>query len=403
MSLSINAHAGFLLNEDLKSQLEGDRNRTLPKTDKFSMAVEAEVFQTSYGFGSSNDEEKDFYHGTGYWVPVRLEYQVSPETFVNLKSIFYSGTTSSGYGDRGTTGLLNFFGITYKPKTSLGDMYIRLIDLGRLTLGHGMFVDRKETSGAHFILKNGKTKYRLLFEGTGGVTSVGDLMYGEATINNDILGLAFYGVNNQGASGTLLPTVSIISTYRFLESTKYSAEIGGNKGGVGGVVFTETVKTHGAFQWMLKPQVRYYELGLMGKNAVLNRAYIDYAQNDMPDTNATSIFTEMKRHPGWNNLWVYATELNFDYKFNDTYSMYLNNEVNVRQYDNETKTVYYFKLATVIYPISNRDDAVTFYLTNKLLNTHIATDWTTGPDYVNWYADMFAKKFFGGVTVSLRF
>ena len=78
-------------NQFLKEEIENQPDRLITqKIEWFRAAFDGHLYVRTLG-------RKDFYHGMGYWTQIRTEFRPHEFFHLNFRSIYYSGSISSGY------------------------------------------------------------------------------------------------------------------------------------------------------------------------------------------------------------------------------------------------------------------------------------------------------------------
>ncbi len=144
--------------------LEQINNTTGVKiTDNFRMAGDLRVWKYFVR------DERQYYHGPGFWMDIFSEYQYDNKTTVNLQTVILNGSTSYGYN---AGAIKPFLGIAHKVSER---SEFRLFDLGRQTIGDGLLVEDKLMSGLLFSTNHQNEHYfRMIFPGTGLISIYGD-------------------------------------------------------------------------------------------------------------------------------------------------------------------------------------------------------------------------------------
>jgi hypothetical protein len=148
------------LNQNVCNEIRQQPDRLIPQNSFFCVAVDGNTFLRALG-------TEDFYHGFGHWTQVRTE--VSPNNFfkINMRSVFYSGSSSEGYANPGGYyNLFSFKGTLPEPLFG-GTLSIRIVDLDRQTVGAGLFVQDKESVGGILLWDFDSYDLRILKESTG--------------------------------------------------------------------------------------------------------------------------------------------------------------------------------------------------------------------------------------------
>ena len=157
-----------LPNNNIKEEANNQDHRMIGEFEKFSLLTDGQIYFRNTG-------EEEFYHYLGYWVQMRMEVRPHDYLTLNLRSIYYSGSVSSGY--TAPTGSYHLLGVSgeWPIQSDAYSFTGRVMDLERQTLGTGLLIEEKETAGVwlRWEWKNGYVKY--LKEGTGGLIFTDDL------------------------------------------------------------------------------------------------------------------------------------------------------------------------------------------------------------------------------------
>ncbi len=147
----------FKLKDQLLTQERGLHHKDL------SLASDIEIWKY-WG------DVSGFYHGAGHRIDVFAEYSLTQRITLNADLIFVNGSISSGY--LGNTREELLFGATWKFSENSS---LRLLDLGKITIASGGFVEKAYASGGYYFYKSDKWTFRSYILGTSSIDVSGDL------------------------------------------------------------------------------------------------------------------------------------------------------------------------------------------------------------------------------------
>ncbi len=150
-----------LVNQDLYSQLQEQKRGY--STKKFSIASDVELWKY-WG------DVVGFYHGSGYWIDIFAEYNLTDRVSLNLNQALVNGSISSGY--LGNYRNVSIFSMNWEFSEKSA---IRLFDLGPLTIGSGVLVEDALVSGARFHYQFSDYRFEAIISGTSVISVDGDL------------------------------------------------------------------------------------------------------------------------------------------------------------------------------------------------------------------------------------
>lgn len=150
-----------LENHKLKDQLLSQQ-RGLHHKD-LSLASDIEIWKY-WG------DVSGFFHGAGHRIDVFAEYSLTQRITLNADLILVNGSISSGYLGNSRDELL--FGATWKFSENSS---LRLLDLGKITIASGGFVEEAYASGGYYFYKSDKWLFRSYILGTSSIDVSGDL------------------------------------------------------------------------------------------------------------------------------------------------------------------------------------------------------------------------------------
>ncbi len=384
-------------NHDLANDLKNDSNRTIQKFEMADFAIDAETWMRSIGL-----DTQDFYHGVGYWIQARAEIRPNPFLAVNSRTILYSGSSSEGYAS--PTGLYSLIGFsgTWPEQIFNSTLKIRIVDLERQNVGSGLLVQDREMNGALVQLSNELYTLRLLGDSTGALVYKDDLVNAEFSSFEGWLGVgAAYWTQGKSQAGLAInrdPYFYLISSQSFLDDRLlYSLEAGERNRKNAGLISLSYMDQQDDLTLKSKIEYRIYKVGF-GKDFVgqIENQYISYDQYDKSYTNAMNVFTSS------DSADVYALHLDVHYRMNSRWKIETLNELGLFNYsDNQADISYYFYRAGFSYcPIMNRDDCVTIFSSNKVLNE----SYSRPPKDISLVnTPLFKKVDYVGVEGSFRF
>lgn len=382
-----------LPNHGLGEEIAGEEDRIIPKTDVFSGAVDGQAYLRTLG-------EKDFYHGIGYWVQARMEARPQDYLRVNSRSIFLSGSVSGGYTS--PTSSYHLFGFSGEWPQAIfgGKLEGRGMDLERMTVGAGLFIEERETVGALIKWSRDGHSIRLYNDGTGGLLIGDDLYNVEARLFDGYIGF-----------GALVWTASDQSNLKENREALYylfseHQIVGSNFG-----YFAEAARRGTAWAGMVgfRGHVEYGRLnlngGLQGRSYAnrfaenfaggIEHLYVSYDQYDKRFTNAINIFAAD------DNVMAYSAQIDADLRISDRWSGEIRSEAGRFDYaEREDLPFIFYRAGLTCFPVADRQDGITFFVSNKVL-----TDSYAVPPYVYSYTSrpLFLQSDFVGAEAFFRF
>jgi hypothetical protein len=356
-------YPGALPNHDLGKEIEYENDRLIPKVSWFSAAADAQVYFRQLA-------KDDFYHGAGYWVQARTEFRPSDLFQLNVRSIFYSGSISSGYTV--PTGQYNLFGFsgTLPELVFGGKLQVRAIDLERQTVGQGLIIEEKETAGVAFTWTRDNIFLKVMKDGTGGLVYGDDLTDIEGKFYNGLIGLGtlmWTAPEQSGLAENRKPAYFVNSTHSLFELGKsnmdYVAEVGWRYSKMGALFGLTTEGSLDRLRYKSRLQYRSYS-DKFGKDFVgeIDNMYISYDQYNKRYTNAGNIFTKD------DNVRAYSLVADLEYDLTRQITLQSKNEIGKFNYaQTADQNFYFYRLGVTYYPIPNRRESVTFFASNKVL------------------------------------
>ena len=171
--------------------------------------------------------------------------------------------------------------------------------------------------------------------------------------------------SGSGLSQNRDPYYYILSTHSLLsENFRYAIELAQRQNVESGLFNLSFQEKSDALIFKAKIEYRSYQSGF-GKDFVgrVENQYVSYDQLNKTFTNPMSIFSQS------DDGRIYALHLNIDYKLNHHWRIETLNEVGKFDFKNIEDDDYYFYRAGITHcPLENRDDCVTVFVSNKVLN-----------------------------------
>jgi hypothetical protein len=365
LSVSGSAHAFFQYapNRAVREEVEQHEFRILPRSDTFVMALDGDFFKPVFvGSGEGDYYREDFYHGNGYWLDLRGEFQPTKHLVLNLRTTLTQGTTSNGPTFNAL--VIPRLGLTYRQSGFLGlEWETRLGDVDRQTLGSGIFIEQKETAGGTIAARGGDFHARLLVDGTGSFTLDGgvaalEVIYGEGVLGATVMMLERdVGYRPPQFTGTLFSKGS------FTEGFGYRAEAGGNELNYAALAGLDYEVELDRFKFRIGPQYRHYGRKLFGDLAgAINQTYVGYDQNDKPFTNFLNISAY------GDNVDAFSSQLGGEYRFNRFYGVYARSEwFAFRFHDRSDVSGIFYRAGFRFFPFPGREDEFGLLIGNQYL------------------------------------
>lgn len=351
-------------NATLREEVESDTQRLIPLTKHFAFAVDGETYFRNLG-------SDDFYHGVGYWMQIRSEARPIEAVSLNVRSIVYAGSCSTGYAEPG--GGYHLLGLSATDPHLIfgGKIGLRMADLDRQTFGEGLLVQEKEMNGALVSWQRDNHYVLVRTDGTG-LFRVNDDTY------NTELGLwaGAVGLGNvswpQGQAQDHLTHDRVPYNYVFSRMSfdwfSYGLEAGTRQQAFAGLLALKTANTWGGLSLQTKLEARRYNSGFAEDFAgQVQQQYISYDQYDKAFTNAANVFVT------GDDVTVAAAHLNARMKISEAWRLHSLNESG--RFDFKSKDslgYYYFRQGTEYCPFEGREDCLDFYVSNKVLTDSFA-------------------------------
>lgn len=376
---SARAYLSYVPNAGLMETVESDpENRVLPHGSHYAIAGEGDFFKPVFvGYNNPKYYRGDFYHGNGYWVDLRGEFKPVDDLILNLKTDFTHGTSSNGYSYGAE--IIPHIGATYRNHSLLGfDWEGRLSDIGRQTLGTGLFIEEKETEGGDLVAKRGTFSAKMMVDGTGSYQLEGGVVAFDASLWDGYFGGTYLIQETEITYAPAHYTGSIYSKHEWSNGLSYGVEWGANQNATAEMAYAQY---HAIFfdrlNLMVKPQVRHYGHGILGtvpKHIMQN--YVSYDQNDKPFTNPMDIFVY------GDNVTTYSSQLNLEYVFNSFYRYYVEGEALRYFYHNaSTLQAFYYRTGFKFYPFHGNKTEIGVLIGNKYLIASTSVNGGTDRDF----------------------
>lgn len=386
-------YPGALPNHDLKNEIQDQADRLVPKSDWFSAAVDGQIY-------FRNLESDDFYHATGYWVQARTEFRPNELININVRSIFYSGSISNGYTK--PTGQYNLFGFsgTWPTPVLGGKIEARAIDLERQTIGEGLFIEEKEMAGVWVKWTRDNHFLKIMKEGTGGLVLGDDLTDVETKLFGGYIGggaILWTASRQSNMSENRKPFYYLNSSHAITSYLDYFAEVGLRFSKTASMIGLKSEGEVGRIHYKTRAQFRNYGIDV-GKQFTgqIDNMYISYDQYNKRYTNAGNVFTID------DNVNVYSLVADLDYDIDASWAVQAKNEIGVFDYkQTENKNFYFYRFGLTYFPIANRNESITAFMSNKVLTDSYArppSDYST-----NKNLPLFRQVAFYGIEAAFRF
>lgn len=347
-----------LQNHDVCSEIANDKDRKITRGDWFCLGFDSVAFLRALG-------RSEYYHGFGHWSQLRSEFKINELSSLNLRSVFFSGSSSNGYAQPSGYFTLYSLESQWPEKLLNGTLKVRILDQDRLTTGLGLFVQDKESNGGRldWIFEN----YRFTFKGesTGGFMIGDDLYNYEIKENNSLFGagiVLFPAGSQSGLSENRKPYYYMFSSMP-THILDLQTEIGHrNKAWAGLLKISKTMESEN-YSANLEMQSRKYENHFAEQIAgQIDHQYISLDQLDKTFMNAINIFVVN------DHVQAGSVNLNLSYRLDSNHKWSFQNEFVHLDYSDLFKKDFLFFRAEYSYsPIPNRDDSLVFFLSNKAL------------------------------------
>ena len=393
-------------NDHVAEEVSDNDFRILPHNEHYALAVDADFFKPVFiGYNNYNYYQYDFYHGNGYWVDLRAEFKPVEDLILNIKTDVTHGTSSNGPGYGAI--LVPHVGLTYRNHQFLGfDWEARLSDIGRQTMGSGLFVESKETEGGYIVAKKGDLIAKMMVDGTGSYRVEGGMIVFDVSLWDHFLGATYFiqETDNDFAPPHYVGT--IYSKREWFNGLGYGVEFGGDQAATAGIAYFQFKRSFNRLNLFVKPQFRHYGSGILGSlPGNVNQNYVSYDQNDKPFTSLMDIFVR------GDNVETYSSELNLEYVFNSFYRVYVESEfLRYIYHQAPIEQSVYFRTGFKFFPFKNREDEFGFLIGNKYL---IASTSQSGSPISRTYSSplqtdlenkaLFLQQTYGMINFSAKF
>jgi hypothetical protein len=358
VSIADAEYVSALKNQNVCTQFKDDLNRKIPQTEWFCLGLDSVGFFRALG-------TEEFYHGFGHWSQLRSEFSFNEFSKLNLRTVFFSGSSSNGYAQPSGFYTLYSLKTLWPEKISGGALSLRILDQDRLTTGVGLFIQDKESNGVRldWIFEN--FSFIIKGESTGAFLLGDDVHNFEIKENSDSIGTGIVIFPAGSQSGLLENRKPYYYLFSFLPNDfiDLSAEVGQrNKAWSGLLKLNRKFESNG-FAAAFELQYRQYGNDFAEQIAgQIDHQYVSLDQLDKPMMNAINIFVVDDD--------VKATSFNGDffYRLNSFHRFgFLNEFARFDYRDLFRKDFYFFRAEYSYSPIQNRDDAIVFFISNKTL------------------------------------
>lgn len=364
---SASAYVDYTPNQNLIEEVAANRFRILPRGERYALALDADFFKPVFVGGDNFTYYKwDYYHGNGYWVTARAEFKPVDRLSINLKTLITQGTSSNGPVFNAL--IVPLVALTYRESLFGLEWETRLSDIGRQTIGNGLFIEQKDTMGGYIKARHGDAGAALVVDGTGSFRLEGGITALEVWLWDGILG--FTGLLQETDTTTQPPqlTGTIYSRRRYNNGLGYGVEVGANELNWAGLAYVTYEgwlgdRTQAGFHWAVKPQFRYYGEQVMGGLAGnVEHNYVSYEQNDKAFTNFMNIQSY------GDQVRAGALQTDLEYVFNYFYRVYAETEFVHYDYAAAPRVQeLFFRTGFRFYPFKEREDHFGFMIGNKYL------------------------------------
>ena len=349
-------------NAQLIEEVTNEPYRILPRNPHYTFAVDADFFKPaflpcldfSYCYA-------DYYHGNGYWLTARAEFKPVPNITLNVKTVFTHGNSSGGLGRFAL--IYPLVGVTLEKDIFGLHWETRLSEIGRQTIGAGLFIEQKETEGGYFLISRDFVKYKLMVDGTGSYNINGGVIAMELSLWNGLLGITSMFNEVDPAFNPPMYIGTLYSKSDPEEGFGYGVEVGGDELNWAGMAYFQYRQKWDKLQIWVKPQFRHYGSHVVGQVAKnVTSTYMSYDQNDKPYTNFQDIFAM------GDSVNTYSTQLNADYRVSPFYGLFAETEGFDFDYlDDHAFKSFFYRAGVKFYPIPNRNEEVGVQIGNKYL------------------------------------
>ncbi len=359
------SHAFFQYppNRNVREEVESKAFRVLPRSENHVFAIDGDFFKPVFvSPGNLDYYREDFYHGNGYWLDLRGEFEPVGNLILNLKTTLTQGTTSNGPTFNAL--VIPRLGLTYRQNGFLGLQWeTRLGDIDRQTLGTGIFIEMRETAGGYISARDGDFDARVFVDGTGSFTLDGGVLALEARYRDGLVGATVMMVEKDVGYRPPQFTGTVFSKGDLGDGFGYRVEAGGNErsyAALAGLAFDAEWER---FQFHLSPQFRHYGRKLFGDLAgAVSQTYVGYDQNDKPFTSALNIFAY------GDNVDAVSSRANVEYRFNRFYGVYVRSELFSFNFkDRSDVSGIFYRAGFRFFPFRDREDEFGILIGNQYL------------------------------------
>ncbi len=350
-------------NRDVREEVESHSFRILPRSENYSLALDGDFFKPVFlNPGNLDYYREDFYHGNGYWLDFRGEFQPVQNLILNLKTSFTQGTTSNGPTFNAL--VIPRLGLTYRQKGFLGLQWdTRLGDIDRQTLGAGIFIELRETAGGYISARDGDFRARIVVDGTGSFTLDGGVAALEVLYRDGLLGGTLMMLERDVGYRPPQFTGTLFSKAEIGEGFGYRAEVGGNQRSYAALLGIGYQAEWERLRIEIKPQYRHYGRKLFGDLAgSVTQTYVSYDQNDKPFTTALNIFAY------GDNVDTFSSQAGVEYRFNRFYGVYVRSELFTFNFkDRSDVSGIFYRAGFRFFPFHDREDEFGVLIGNQYL------------------------------------
>jgi hypothetical protein len=360
---SAQAFFQYAPNLNVREEVDAHDFRILPRGENYVLALDGDFFKPVFiNPGSLEYYRGDFYHGNGYWLDFRAEFQPLDQLILNLKTTFTQGTSSNGPTFNAL--VIPRLGLTYRKEGMAGlDWETRLGDIDRQTLGAGMFIEMRETVGGYISARSEDFRARVMVDGTGSFTLDGGVLALEAAYREGLLGGTLMMLETDVDYSPPQFTATLFSKADFTPGFGYLLEAGGNEAGFATLAGLHFESDWEPLRFFVKPQFRHYARKLFGELAgAINQTYVSYDQNDKPFTTALNIFSY------GDNVETISSQVGAEYTVNHFYRFYAKSELfSFRFHDRSDVGGIFYRAGVRFFPFREREDEFGFVIGNQYL------------------------------------
>lgn len=357
------AYFAYAPNRNLMEEVDTHFHRILPRSHDYALAIDGDFFKPVFiPSGESEFYRYDLNHGNGYWLDFRAEFHPDPNLILNVKTSMTQGTSSNGPAYFAT--IFPRVGLTYRVPRFLGlEWEARLGDIDRQTLGAGLFIENKETTGGYLTARTENLSAKLMVDGTGSFSLNGGVLAVELDYAKGLIGADVIVLETEVDYHPPNATATIFSRREIAENLKYSVEAGMNSRSWAGMAALAWDESWGDFSLRLKPQFRIYGKGILGSlPGQVEQVFVSYDQNDKPWTTLMNIF------PFGDHVETWSSQVRAEYRLNSFYRVYADAEPYRFDYHDATPMDgVFFRAGFRFFPFRNREDEFGFLIGNKYL------------------------------------